>query len=72
MHICPESLASRYSVGLACLIGCIYNEREEGDTTTNEEDGIRECERECNKQFLSVMPVEESWVDTDITLASFA
>jgi len=70
MHICPESLASRYSVGLACLIGCVYNERE--DTTTKEEDSIRECELECNEQFLSVMPVQESWVDTDITLASFA
>jgi len=73
MHICPESLASRYSVGLACLLGCVYNERDGDDTTAeNKEDSIRECERECNKQFLSVMPVEESWVDTDITLASFA
>lgn len=73
MHICPESLASRYSVGLACIIGCVYNEKEGDDTTAeNKEDSMRECERECNKQFMSVMPVEESWIDTDITLASFA
>ena len=81
MHICPESLASRYAAGLACLIGCVYNERGEGTTTTQStgtnittenEDSIRACERECNEQFMSVMPVEESWIDANITLASFS
>jgi len=38
---------------------------------------IRACERQCNEQFMSVMPVKESWVDHSnsdhpIALASFS
>ena len=31
---------------------------------------IRACERQCNSQFMSVLPVKENWINT--TLASFA
>ena len=24
MHICPETLASRFAAGVACLLGCVY------------------------------------------------
>jgi len=72
MHTCPESLASRYAAGLACLIGCVYNGRSGNDDDPERESKLRACERECNEQFLSVVPVEESWVDTNTTLASFS
>jgi len=98
MHTCPETLASRYGVGLACLIGCAYNGRrttnnsnngkatnanreEDGQTINNNNDNdnvelhqqnMRACEQECNAQFLSVMPLEEDWIDTNTTLASFS
>lgn len=77
MHTCPERLASRYAAGLACLIGCVYNGKESwrggsNNTTIVEEERIRTCERECNEQFLSVAPVEESWIDSSTTLASFS
>ena len=76
MHVCPESLASRYSAGLACLIGCVYNSRDGRNAAILDKengyvDDIRSCEAECNRQFFSVMPIEESWVDSGITLASF-
>ena len=76
MHICPKKLASRYSAGLACLIGCVYNSRDGRNAAILDKengyvDGIRSCEAECNDQFFSVMPIEESWVDSGITLVSF-
>ena len=87
MHVCPEKVASRYAAGLACLIGCAYNGIERmndnagSKDNTQEQQGlpwevdeakIRSCERECNEQFMSVMPVEGSWIDTNTTLASFS
>eukprot|EP00581_Thalassiosira_minuscula_P016975 CAMPEP_0183715720 /NCGR_PEP_ID=MMETSP0737-20130205/9836_1 /TAXON_ID=385413 /ORGANISM="Thalassiosira miniscula, Strain CCMP1093" /LENGTH=630 /DNA_ID=CAMNT_0025944851 /DNA_START=119 /DNA_END=2011 /DNA_ORIENTATION=+ len=99
-HICPETLASRYAVGVACLLGCVYNGRtiqdahnnaydhdDDYDDTTNTSTStnnrvyydrkrinrkIRACERECNDQFLSVVPIDESWIDSNTTLASFS
>ncbi|KAL3806115.1 hypothetical protein ACHAXA_011223 [Cyclostephanos tholiformis] len=71
MHICPETLASRYAAGIACLLGCVYNRRARTNSAIAEE-RIRICEGECNGQFLSVMPVEESLIDKHITLASFS
>ena len=75
MHTCPETLASRYSAGLACLIGCVYNRRKGVDISNStgiNHGQIRACEKECNEQFLSVVPVEEAWVDTNTSLASFS
>ena len=75
MHICPETLAARYGVAVACVLGCVYN-RESGDGYQHQqrpdENKLRACERECNEQFMSVMPVDESWVDSNTELASFA
>lgn len=68
MHVCPERLSFRYGVGLACLIGCVYN-RDDDDPG---QDGIRGCERECNDLFMSVVPIDNDWVDGNVTLASFA
>ncbi len=75
MHICPETLASRFAAGIACLLGCVYNKSthrgaSEHRSRSSAEHDVRACEKECNEQFLSVMPVEESWMET--TVASFA
>ncbi|KAL9186865.1 hypothetical protein ACHAXT_010585 [Thalassiosira profunda] len=73
MHVCPERVAARYAAGAACLIGCAHNEKEgEGDTAKDRllpEKEMRACEKSCNEQFMSVMPVEDSWINA--TLASF-
>jgi len=74
MHTCPEKLASRYAAGCACLIGCAHNGREKGGHRhANKEkhhdeksdSRMRACERECNEQFMSVMPVDDSWIDNN-------
>ncbi|KAL7487002.1 hypothetical protein ACHAW6_015581 [Cyclotella cf. meneghiniana] len=67
MHVCPESMASRYAASLACLMGCVYN----SDQVQNKVN-LRSCEKECNELFMSVMPVHGSWVDDEVTLASYA
>ena len=70
IHICPETLASRFAVGVSCVLGCVYNRR--GTKRAKLFERIRICESKCNAQFLSVMPVEESWIDTNTILASFS
>ena len=73
MHICPETLATRYGVAVACLLGCVYNRKSGVDNQQQHDDiKLRACERECNEQFMSVMPVDESWIDSNTELASFA
>ncbi len=72
MHICPETLATRYGVAVACLIGCVHNRKSVDNQEQHDENNLRACERECNEQFMSVMPVDESWIDSNTELASFA
>eukprot|EP00573_Skeletonema_grethae_P003123 CAMPEP_0201690516 /NCGR_PEP_ID=MMETSP0578-20130828/3944_1 /ASSEMBLY_ACC=CAM_ASM_000663 /TAXON_ID=267565 /ORGANISM="Skeletonema grethea, Strain CCMP 1804" /LENGTH=665 /DNA_ID=CAMNT_0048175533 /DNA_START=212 /DNA_END=2209 /DNA_ORIENTATION=+ len=74
MHICPETLATRHGIAVACLLGCVYNRKSAIDSNQLQQDEInlRACERECNEQFMSVMPVDESWIDSNTELASFA
>ena len=79
MHICPETLASRFAAGVACILGCVYNRQQKIRAYENDDrssawifERIRICERKCNDQFLSVMPVDDSWIDTNTTIASFS
>ena len=75
MHICPETLATRHGVAVACLLGCVYNRKsavENQEQQQQDETNLRGCEHECNQQFMSVMPVDESWIDSNTELASFA
>eukprot|EP00581_Thalassiosira_minuscula_P024922 CAMPEP_0184421256 /NCGR_PEP_ID=MMETSP0738-20130409/60797_1 /TAXON_ID=385413 /ORGANISM="Thalassiosira miniscula, Strain CCMP1093" /LENGTH=77 /DNA_ID=CAMNT_0026782523 /DNA_START=129 /DNA_END=362 /DNA_ORIENTATION=- len=75
-------MAARIGAGIACLLGCVYNHKKEVVETLESEileereaevSKMRACERQCNEQFLSVMPLKESWiVDSSTTLASFA
>jgi len=85
MHFCAETLAARIGAAVACLLGCVYNRRGSSNTATSftSQEGqqpqssleirtlkMRACERQCNEQFMSVMHVKESWINT--TLASFS
>lgn len=67
MHVCPETMTARYGASIACLLGCVYN----GESDKND-DLIRECEKECNEQFMSVMPADEAWISSHTTMASFS
>ena len=63
MHWCVEALGPRYSASIACLLGCVYN----GKGPSNSGD-LRKCEQECNHQFMSIVPVHESWIGTNTTI----
>jgi hypothetical protein len=69
MHVCPETLSSRYGASLACLMGCVYN--QDSDERGRHEHYIRSCEKECNDMFMSVMPIDDAWVNGSVPLASF-
>mmetsp|Transcript_9894 Transcript_9894/g.21440 ORF Transcript_9894/g.21440 Transcript_9894/m.21440 type:complete len:563 (+) Transcript_9894:27-1715(+) len=65
LHWCESSVGPRYHAGLACLLGCVYNRNNvslEGD--------LSGCERACNKQFMSLVPLDESWLNAGTTLFS--
>lgn len=75
MHICPTNLAARYGVATACLLGCVYNRKPSVENQLLDqidEIKLRACERECNEQFMSVMPVDESWIHNHTEIASFS
>lgn len=66
MHVCPERLSFRYAASLACLMGCVYNQNSRSARD------LSGCEKECNDLFMTVVPIDEQWVDADVTLAAFA
>ena len=71
IHWCIETLGTRYSASIACLLGCVYNGDEKGKTEMkNDDTDLRQCEHECNEQFMSIKPVEESWIGNGMTLFS--
>ncbi|KAL7531048.1 hypothetical protein ACHAXR_007926 [Thalassiosira sp. AJA248-18] len=63
MHWCIEALGSRFSANIACLLGCVYNGKEPQNTGE-----LRKCEQECNDQFMSLIPVDQSWIGTNTTI----
>ena len=76
-HWCTPTLGSRYSASIACLLGCMYN-GEGGyllgmaDTSNFTNTSVRICEEECNQRFMSLVPIDEEWVDANATLYSRA
>mmetsp|Transcript_11798 Transcript_11798/g.19494 ORF Transcript_11798/g.19494 Transcript_11798/m.19494 type:complete len:491 (-) Transcript_11798:92-1564(-) len=74
MHWCSPTLGPRYSASVACLLGCVYNgelgylvERETSNITNK---SVRVCEDECNQRFMSLVPVDNEWIDGGVTLYS--
>ena len=65
MHWCVEYLGPRMIASLACLLGCVHNDRP-GISSGR----VRDCERACNDAFMSVMPVREEWLHPGTTLFS--
>ena len=44
---------------MACLLGCVYNTGGEPPS----QKGLRQCEKACNDQFMSISPVDERWIN---------
>lgn len=74
-HWCTPTVGPRYSASIACLLGCVYNGEfgylvgvVETFNVTNE--SVRVCEQECNHRFMSLVPVEDKWIDASATIYS--
>lgn len=50
-------------------MGCIYNSVPIA-TNANDQKKVRQCERVCNERFMSLVPVDVSWVENDLELSS--
>ena len=72
IHWCIETLGPRYAASIACLLGCVYNGKEETTTVSKNSEDVRTCERECNDQFMSLTPVDAGWIGSDTTIFSRA
>eukprot|EP00571_Detonula_confervacea_P001713 CAMPEP_0172331712 /NCGR_PEP_ID=MMETSP1058-20130122/62066_1 /TAXON_ID=83371 /ORGANISM="Detonula confervacea, Strain CCMP 353" /LENGTH=554 /DNA_ID=CAMNT_0013048981 /DNA_START=388 /DNA_END=2049 /DNA_ORIENTATION=- len=59
-HWCTETLGPRYSASVACLLGCVYNGNEPSINAQDVE-MVRQCEKKCNDQFMSILPVDKEW-----------
>lgn len=69
-HWCVETIGSRYSASIACLLGCVYNGREPSIGRKEDIEMMRQCERLCNNQFQSIDPVDMGWITNEIPLVS--
>ena len=58
MHICPETMAARHSASLACLLACVYNKPHSVNNEHEYENALRSCERDCNEQQQTKIPLK--------------
>ena len=68
MHWCMETIGPRFSASVACLLGCAYNgdTNDKFDKASDDRKGsimssVQRCEMECNRRYMSLMPVEEKF-----------
>lgn len=77
MHWCVETVGPRYSASVACLLGCVYNgaaNEKYGNASYDDKmkiiEGVKQCEGECNGRFMSLVPVNESWLNKTASIYS--
>lgn len=71
IHWCVETLGPRYTASIACLLGCVYNEKPL-DATPEGSARLRKCEQECNEQFMSLKRVDEYLIGNERPLYASA
>jgi len=69
IHWCIETLGPRFTASIACLLGCVYNERPP-ESSPEGLASVRKCEKDCNDQFMTIRPVDEDWIRNGISLYS--
>lgn len=73
-HWCTATIGPRYSASIACLLGCVYNvdgfDLVTGISATGSatDRSVHACEQECNRQFMSLTPVDKMWIEGGFTL----
>jgi hypothetical protein len=58
-----ETIGNRLSAGIACMLSCVYNHDDPSDEINPDLRSMRRCEDDCNKQFMSVRPVDDANFD---------
>mmetsp|Transcript_10115 Transcript_10115/g.18239 ORF Transcript_10115/g.18239 Transcript_10115/m.18239 type:complete len:473 (+) Transcript_10115:58-1476(+) len=71
IHWCVETIGPRFTASIACLLGCVFNERPP-ETSPEGLESVRKCEQECNDRFMSLVHVDESWIGNERTLFASA
>ena len=73
-HWCTGTLGPRYSASIACLAGCVYNgnglKHLDNETVSSSPLKLRKCEQACNDQFMSLVPIDEKWIENEATIFS--
>ena len=70
IHWCVETVGPRYSASIACLLGCVYNGNEPDVNVKEKVVSLRQCEQKCNDKFMSILPVDKRWIQSDMSLFS--
>lgn len=78
IHWCSETMNGRMHAGMACLLGCLHNDKDvDEDSAQNTPDrrqsslvSSRHCERTCNEQFMSLKPIPSLQLENLITPSS--
>mmetsp|Transcript_14719 Transcript_14719/g.26619 ORF Transcript_14719/g.26619 Transcript_14719/m.26619 type:complete len:153 (-) Transcript_14719:87-545(-) len=63
-HWCVENMGARYSASVACLLGCVHNGSGPSADDLQDVEMVRRCEQSCNDRFMSILPVEEEWIES--------
>lgn len=67
IHWCVETFGPRFTASISCLLGCVYNGRPP-ESSPEGLASVRECEQECNNQFMSLKRVDEQLIGRERTL----
>ena len=65
IHWCVETIGPRFTASIACLLGCVFNERPP-DTSPEGRESMKTCEQRCNEQFMTLKRVDESLITPSI------
>ena len=57
LHWCTESVGARFSAGIACLLGCVFNKCPGTDVVNKSAELLALCEKRCNDQFMALSPI---------------
>jgi hypothetical protein len=61
MHWCMETIGGRVFAATSCLLACAFDtETRDGSTTSSHTTAIRQCEQQCNDDFMSSKSVDIS------------
>jgi len=72
-HWCMSQFAGRLNAGVACLARCSLPSNNGGEELPTESKAMRSCERSCNAQYMSLVPIRwENGQETTVNGTAYA